>query len=47
MEKFRALYAMTPLVTRGRFAGLPMRWEDIYGLTFNEIVDAWRSRIDG
>ena len=47
MEKFRALYAITPLVKRGRFAGLPRRWNDIYGMSFEELVDAWRTRITG
>ncbi|MBT4906121.1 MAG: hypothetical protein HOK98_12940 [Rhodospirillaceae bacterium] len=47
MEKFRALYAITPLVERGRFAGLPRRWNDIYGMSFEELVDAWRTRITG
>lgn len=47
MAKFRALYAVTPLVTRGRFAGRPQRWDDIYGQSFEELADAWRARIDG
>jgi len=47
MEKFRTLYALTPLVTRGRFAGRPNRWDEVYGQTFEELVDAWRSRIAG
>jgi hypothetical protein len=40
MKKFRALYGLTPLVPRGRFAGLPKRWIDVYGLTFGELADA-------
>jgi hypothetical protein len=47
LEKFRALYAMTPLVVRGRFAVLPNRWDDVYGIAFEELVDAWRSGING
>tara|TARA_R110002110_G_scaffold284986_2_gene499166 strand:- start:23281 stop:24009 length:729 start_codon:yes stop_codon:yes gene_type:complete len=47
MEKFRALYELTPLVPRGRFAGLPQRWDDIYGIAFEELVDAWRAQING
>jgi hypothetical protein len=47
MEKFRAIYALTPLVERGRFAGLPTRWTDVYGVSFGELVDAWRAEISG
>jgi hypothetical protein len=45
MDKFHALYAITPLVERGRFAGLAKRWNDIYGVTFEELVNAWRTEI--
>ena len=47
MAKFRALYAMTPLVPRGRFAGLPRRWQDVYGQRFEDLVAAWRVSING
>ncbi len=47
LEKFRALYATTPLVERGRFAGLPKRWHEIYGQSFTDLVDAWRVEVFG
>ncbi|MGB0627041.1 MAG: hypothetical protein ACPGQ5_10780 [Alphaproteobacteria bacterium] len=45
MEKFRELYAITPLVERGRFAGVPERWQGVYGQSFDELVAAWRAAI--
>lgn len=47
MEKFRALYDLTPLVERGRFAGQPQRWDEIYGASFDELVAEWRDTVGG
>lgn len=41
MEKFRALYALTPLVPMPRDPGAPTRWQQVYGASFEAIVDAW------
>jgi hypothetical protein len=41
MDKFRALYALTPLAPMQRDPGEPMRWQQIYGQSFEAIVDAW------
>lgn len=41
MEKFRALYALTPLVPMQRNAGAAERWQTIYGQSFESLADAW------
>lgn len=41
MEKFRALYELTPLVPKQRDAGAVERWQSIYGQTFESLADAW------
>jgi hypothetical protein len=41
MNKFRELYALTPLAPMQRDAGEPARWPRIYGENFESIVDAW------
>ena len=41
MEKFRALYALTPLAPMQRDPGEPARWQQVYGQSFEAIVDAW------
>src|SRR4029453_10944421 len=41
MDKFRALYALTPLAPMQRDPGEPARWQQIYGQSFEAIVDAW------
>lgn len=41
MDKFRALYALTPLAPMQRDPGEPARWQQIYGQSFESIVDAW------
>lgn len=38
MAKFRELYEITPLVERGRFAGVPERWQGVYGQSFDKLV---------
>ena len=41
MDKFRGLYALTPLAPMQRDPGEPARWQQIYGQSFEAIVDAW------
>jgi hypothetical protein len=41
MEKFRALYAMTPLVVKGTDPGDIARWAHVYGQDYAALVDAW------
>jgi hypothetical protein len=45
MDKFRALYALTPLVPKRRDAGEPGRWQQVYGQTFDALVDDWFSTL--
>jgi hypothetical protein len=45
MDKFRALYALTPLAQMRRDAGEPTRWQQIYGESFETIVDAWLAKL--
>jgi hypothetical protein len=44
-DTFRRLYAATPLVPGQRNAGAPARWQEIYGLDFNQLVEMWRNSI--
>lgn len=41
MDKFRTLYALTPLLALQRDPGAPARWQQIYGESFESIVDVW------
>jgi hypothetical protein len=41
--KFRALYALTPLVPGARNAGDPARWRRVYGRTLTELAAQWRA----
>lgn len=41
MEKFRALYELTPLVPKQRIAGAVERWQSIYGQSFASLTDVW------
>jgi hypothetical protein len=41
MDKFRTLYALTPLAPKQRDAGETARWQRIYGDRFEAIVDDW------
>ena len=41
MDKFRALYTLTPLAPMQRDPGGPGRWHQVYGQSFEAIVDAW------
>ena len=43
MDKFRALYALTPLAPMQRDPGGPARWQHVYGETFEAIGDAGRA----
>jgi hypothetical protein len=43
MEKFRALYARTPLIPSQSDAGTPNRWTDAYGLSFEDLAGCWKS----
>jgi hypothetical protein len=45
LPKFRELYAMTPLVPGKREAGLPERWEGVYGLSINQLSSQWREKL--
>jgi hypothetical protein len=45
MEKFRAIYATTPLVPHGRDAGPPARWAAVYGKDFPTLVADWRAAL--
>jgi hypothetical protein len=45
MDKFRALYALTPLVSMQRDPGRTERWQQIYGESFETTVDAWLNRL--
>lgn len=48
MEKFRKLYALTPLVTGSRSAGGdPARWERIYGKSIDLLAADWSRAIKG
>lgn len=41
MDKFKELYALTPLVPMRRNPGEISRWQQVYGETCETIVDAW------
>lgn len=43
LEKFRALYALTPLIPGKRAAGAPERWQQIYGKPLDELEKDWRA----
>jgi hypothetical protein len=47
LAKFRQLYALTPLVPGQRNAGGPERWQQIYGVSLDELGTAWRAQIAG
>lgn len=46
LEKFRQLYALTPLVPRQHDAGSSRRWSDIYGRSLAELEADWRRFLD-
>lgn len=43
MDKFRALYALTPLKAHQRYAGDPERWQTIYGKPLTALEREWRA----
>ena len=45
IEKFRSLYAQTPLVPLVRNAGSLDRWPDVYCMTLAELENEWKSMI--
>jgi hypothetical protein len=45
MEKFRALYDLTPLMRMKREAGAVERWQTIYGQPLDALVDGWLAAI--
>ena len=45
MQKFRELYALTPLVSRQRNPGARSRWQAVYGIGFDALAAAWRSMV--
>lgn len=45
LEKFRQLYALTPLVAAERNPGAPERWQEIYEVDFETLVAEWRAAI--
>ena len=42
LEKFRALYALTPLLPKQREAGSPDRWQTVYGKPLSDLETDWR-----
>ena len=46
-DRFRALFARTPLVPLARDAGSPDRWIDVYGRSLADLELQWRSMIAG
>lgn len=42
LEKFRALYALTPMIPGRRAAGSPERWREIYGGSLEDLEKDWR-----
>jgi hypothetical protein len=45
LNKFREVYAMTPLIPRARDAGDRRRWIEVYGLDIEKLALAWTARI--
>jgi hypothetical protein len=45
MDKFRALFARTPLAPLECEAGSPERWVEVYGLSLADLEQQWRSLI--
>ena len=43
MEKFRALYALTPMVPHERIPSDPARWETVYGMPLTALAAAWKA----
>ena len=45
-SKFRELYALTPLIPGSRNARNAKRWEQVYGLTIDQLTSNWRADLD-
>jgi hypothetical protein len=45
IERFRSLYAQTPLLPLVLNAGSPDRWSDVYCMTFADLENEWKSMI--
>ena len=45
LDKFRRLYALTPLVPRRRNAGDPSRWESVYGIELAKLAAGWHAHL--
>jgi len=43
MEKFRTLYAMTPMVPHERIPSDPARWETVYGMPLVALAAEWKA----
>lgn len=46
IEKFRRLYAMTPMVPSERNAGSPGRWQAVYDAPLQRLAEQWRQHIN-
>lgn len=46
MDKFRALYARTPLVPLQRNSGSADRWKAVYGSTLAELEQSWKAFVE-
>lgn len=47
LDRFRKLYALTPLESYSRDAGERERWNNIYGKGLNALAAEWREKIAG
>ena len=45
LERFRRLFALTPLVPGSRDAGNPSRWQQVYGVDLDSLAADWRAVI--
>jgi hypothetical protein len=45
LDKFRAVYAKTPLAPLLRDPGPPARWVAVYGLTIEELDSKWKAKL--
>jgi hypothetical protein len=45
VERFRSLYTQTPLLPLVLNAGSPVRWSDVYCITFADLENEWKSMI--
>jgi hypothetical protein len=45
IDRFRALYSLTPLKPFARDAGSPDRWQDVYGVALGELETEWKRNL--